>query len=158
MSNLIHTLQQFAQDHLATDSDHFLITVEQGAKNRRFSVIIDGDKGVSIDYCSQLSRYISRRIDEELGDSIEPFTFEVASPGVDRPLMIERQYPKHVGRSIRFIDAQGTEVKGKLTAVTGGVITVEAEKKEKDKKKLHFEEQQHTISEIKEPKIIVSFK
>ena len=43
-----------------------------------------------------------------------------------------------------------------------GILTAQLLKElkitEKDKKKLHFEEQQHTISEIKEPKIIVSFK
>jgi ribosome maturation factor RimP len=158
MSDLTATLKQYAEAHLADDTAHFLITVEKvGKSSSRYAVIIDGDSGVSIDYCSQLSRYISRRVDEELGDNIEPFTFEVASPGVERPLIFERQYPKHIGRSITFT-ANGQESKGKLLAVANGQITIEAEVKEEGKKKPSFVEQAYKISEITGPKIIVSFK
>jgi ribosome maturation factor RimP len=158
MSDLTAILKQYAEAHLAEDQAHFLITVEKVGKSAsRYAVIIDGDTGVSIDYCSQLSRYISRRIDEELGENIDPFTFEVASPGVERPLMFERQYPKHIGRSIIFT-ANGKESKGKLLAVENGEITIEAEVKEEGKKKPEFVEQAFKINEIIGPKIIVSFK
>lgn len=158
MSDLTNTLKQFAEEHLA-NGENFLITVEKAGKiTPRYTVIIDGDNGVSIDACSKLSRHISARVDEVLGDDVDAFTFEVASPGVDRPLVSERQYPKHIGRSIKFIAADGNEVQGKLTAVENGQITVNVEVKEKGKKKVEYKLEAFSLADIKEPKIIVSFK
>lgn len=158
MSDLTKTLTTYAEEHLA-DGEHFLITVEKvGLGTPKYTVVIDGDKGVSIDACSQLSRYISKKVDEDLGEDMPAFTFEVASPGVDRPLMTERQYPKHVGRGIKFITADGTTINGTLKAVSNGQITVDVEIKEKGKKKPEYKEGVFSLSDIKEPKIIVSFK
>jgi len=158
MADLTNTLKGYAEEFL-TDGEHFLVAIEKtGKAGQKYSLIIDGDHGASIDYCAALSRHVSRRVDEELGDdSTTPFTFDVASPGVDRPLLMERQYPKHIGREIKFGTPEGP-VKGKLLAVENGQITVNAEIVEKEKKKPRYEERTYKIELIKEPKIIVSFK
>lgn len=159
MNDLKETLKIFAEEYL-TDGEHFLIDIERSTKNsRKYAVIIDGDSGVSIDFCSKLSRHISVQIDEEIGeDDIEAFTYEVTTPGVDRPLLLERQYPKHLGRDIKFKDKEGNTTKGEFKAIKDGAITVDVEIKEKGKKKPVYKEQVFLLQEISEPKIIVSFK
>lgn len=158
MIDLKDTLKKFAEEFL-TEDEHFLIDVEKASPNsRKYVVVVDGDNGASIDFCSQLSRHISKKVDEELGEDIEAFTYEVSTPGVDRPLMLERQYPKHVGRGIKFTDSEDKPVKGTLKAVEEGKITVDVEKKEKGKKKSTYEEQVFELKDIREPKIIISFK
>lgn len=157
MINLEETLKNFAQEFLEGD-EHFLIGVERPSKNSsKYVVVIDGDTGVSIDFCSQLSRHISKKVDEELGEDIEAFTYEVSTPGVDRPLVLERQYPKHIGRTLKFT-TNGETVKGELLEVNKGEITVNVEEKQKGKKKLEYKKQVFKLIEINEPKIIVSFK
>lgn len=156
MIDIAGALEKYATAFMA-GSEYFLIAIEQAGKNStKYSVIIDGDKGVSIDYCSQLSRHISKQVDEEMGDNVGPFTYEVASPGVDRALVSARQYPKHIGRGIKFKTEAGKEIKGVLTAIEGEQITVEVEIKEG--KKTRTETDSFNIQEIKEPKIVVSFK
>ncbi len=158
MTDLKETLKVFAEEYL-TDREHFLIDVERASKNsNKYAVIIDGDNGVSIDFCSKLSRHISIKVDEELSDDIDAFTYEVTTPGVDRPLMQERQYPKHIGRGIKFKNSEGNNTKGTLKAVGNGEITVDVEIKEKGKKKPEYKEQVFKLQEISEPKIIISFK
>lgn len=158
MINLEETLKNYAQEYLQ-DGEHFLIGVERASKNStKYSVIIDGDNGVSIDFCSELSRHISKKVDEELGDDIGAFTYEVTTPGVDKPLVLERQYPKHIGRGIKFTDSEGKTTKGILNQVNNGEITVDVEVKQKGKKKVEHKEQVFKLTEIREPKIIISFK
>lgn len=158
MGDIAGALEKYATEFMA-GSEYFLIAIEQAGKNStKYSVIIDGDKGVSIDFCSQLSRHISKNIDDDMGDNVGPFTYEVASPGVDRPLVAARQYPKHIGRSIKFKTEAGAEISGALKAVDGEQITVDVEIKEKGGKKTRIETNSFSIPEIKEPKIVVSFK
>lgn len=158
MTNLEDTLEKYAQEFLV-DNEHFLIGVERASKNStKYAVVIDGDNGVSIDFCSQLSRFISKKVDEELGDDVGAFTYEVTTPGVDKPLVLERQYPKHIGRTIKFSNSEGKTVKGTLKEIEAGQITVDVETKQKGKKKIEYQEAVFSLTEIKEPKIIVSFK
>lgn len=157
MINLEETLKNFAQEFLE-GSEHFLIEVEKSTKNStKYVVVIDGDEGVSIDACSQLSRHISKKVDEELEDDLEAFTYEVSTPGVDRPLMLERQYPKHIGRTLKFT-AEEKVIKGEILEVSNGELTLNVEEKQKGKKKLEYTKQVFKLKDINEPKIIVSFK
>src|SRR5690606_5171543 len=104
---------------------YFVVDVHAGKVNRNISILIDGDEGISIEKCSEISRQISRRIDEELGEDTAAFTMEVSSPGADRPLKLERQYPKHIGRSLRFVDSEGKTREGVLTGVKNGEIILQ---------------------------------
>ena len=62
-------------------------------------IFIDGDRGPSLRDLEQLSREIGFLLDSD--DLLPgPYTLNVSSPGVDRPLVHPRQYPKHVGRQL----------------------------------------------------------
>ena len=61
-----------------------------------FKVIVglDGDNGVALQDCIDVSRFIDANLDREEQD----YALEVASVGVGSPLKLIRQYKKNVGR------------------------------------------------------------
>ena len=71
-----------------------------------FKVIItlDGDNGVVLQDCIDVSRAIENNIDREEQD----FSLEVASVGVGSPLKFVRQYKKNIGRTL--IVKTGSEI------------------------------------------------
>ena len=59
-------------------------------------VTLDGDNGVALQDCIDISRAIEPNLDREEQD----FSLEVASVGVGSPLKLVRQYKKNVGRTL----------------------------------------------------------
>ena len=53
------------------------------------------------------------------------FSLEVSSPGVDEPLLQQRQYTKNVGRTVAVTTNDGVEKTGVMTAATDEHITLE---------------------------------
>ena len=64
-----------------------------------FKIIIgiDGDNGVVLQDCIDVSRAIEHNLDREEVD----FSLEVASGGVSAPLKLVRQYKKNIGRTLQ---------------------------------------------------------
>ena len=63
-----------------------------------FKIIIgiDGDNGVVLQDCIDVSRTVEGNLDREEQD----FSLEVASVGVGSPLKLVRQYKKNIGRTL----------------------------------------------------------
>lgn len=131
--------------------DVFLVDLKIGAGNQ-INIKIDGDKGVLIADCVDLSRQIEHNLDRETED----FSLEVASAGIDTPLKFPRQYVKNLGRDLKVILLDGTEHKGKIIASNENSVTLELVKKVKSKKVK--EEVEINFDTIKESKITISFK
>jgi len=64
--------------------------------NFKITVALDGDNGVALQDCIDISRAIENNLDREEQD----FSLEVASVGVGSPLKMVRQYKKNVGRTL----------------------------------------------------------
>lgn len=130
-------------------------------------ILIDTDEGINISDCRAVSRNISRYLEGEEEEGNEIFNFrynlEVGSPGVGRPLKLLRQYHKNVGRDLKVKLLEGEEVKGKLTEVQDGFIFLLPQAKKKGKKgstpkKEDVELLKIDFEDIKEAKVLVSFK
>jgi len=63
----------------------------------KISVTLDGDNGVILQDCIDISRAIDSNFDREEQD----FSLEVASAGVSTPLKLVRQYKKNIGRTLK---------------------------------------------------------
>jgi ribosome maturation factor RimP len=131
--------------------DVFLVDLKIGAGNQ-INVKIDGDKGVLIADCVDLSRQIEHNLDRETED----FSLEVTSAGIETPLKFPRQYVKNLGRDLKAILFDATEYKGKIIASNENSVTLEVVKKVKSKKVK--EEVEINFDTIKESKITISFK
>ena len=69
-------------------------------KPAQLKVFIDHEQGITIDNCSDVSQHISGVLDVE--DPINvPYTLEVSSPGIDRPLMKLEHFKQFVGSTIK---------------------------------------------------------
>lgn len=64
---------------------------------QKIIVTLDGDNGVSLQDCIDVSRAIDNNLDREEHD----FSLEVASAGVSSPLKLKRQYKKNIGRILK---------------------------------------------------------
>lgn len=103
-------------------SDCFLIGINHS--NKKLEVFIDSDTGVTFETCKQVSRFLEHYIDEE-GWLGEKYVLEVSSPGVDRPLLLRRQYPKHLGRKLEVTTEAGKAHVGTLEEIGEDHITIE---------------------------------
>ena len=146
-------------ESLLEDDSLFLVDVRIKGNNTMpmVTVKIDGDKGVSIDTCAQLSRKLGNEIEAEgLIDS--RYNLEVSSPGLDQPIKLKRQYVNNIGRKVKVHLIEGKSVSGELMEVKEDGITVNVEKQVKNKKKKSFEVQDFAFTDIKKTNILVSFK
>ncbi len=71
---------------------------EQGGKVLR--VLVDRDGGVDLEAISTISQRLSRRLDIE-GFDPGPYSLEVSSPGVERPLTRPHDFAKRVGTKVK---------------------------------------------------------
>lgn len=139
------------------DGDKFLVDIRISTRNK-LMVFIDGDKGVSISDCAQLSRYIESLLDREKED----FELEVSSVGVGTPLKMIRQYRNNAGRLMLIIFHDGTRQKGRLVEVADQGIRIEKEIVKKGKKKKNPDTDKEMLffiaySDIHEAKILPAY-
>jgi ribosome maturation factor RimP len=87
---------QLLEEVLKDKPTLFLVAI---SINESFKVIItlDGDDGVNLQDCIDVSRAIDNNLDREEQD----YALEVASAGVSSPLTMERQYYKNIGRTLK---------------------------------------------------------
>ena len=91
------------------------VRVSVAGRRRLLRVVVDSDHGVSLDDAAEVSRDVSAALDatDVMGDM--PYTLEVSSPGVDRPLTEPRHWRRAAGRLVRVKTGAGT-VQGRVLA------------------------------------------
>jgi ribosome maturation factor RimP len=99
--------------HVATPGSHRIVTC-----------IVDGDASLNLDQVTSVSRVISELLDEAPFMGETPFTLEVTSPGVDRPLTQPRHFAKNVDRLLKIIKLDGSEVTGRILSNTDEDVTL----------------------------------
>ncbi|OYU94249.1 MAG: ribosome assembly cofactor RimP [Bacteroidetes bacterium B1(2017)] len=134
----------------------FVVDVEFKPGGGKLLVLIDSDGPLTIEQCRTLNKHLSTKLDEtDYGDT--PYTLEVSSPGVDRPLLLARQYQKHIGRELKVTLKAKTELLGKLIEATETSIQLHL----KDKKKAYLAKEPSfktiSLDEIEETLVQVSF-
>ena len=143
------------EEALAEKEELFLIDF-QISQDNKIKVILDGDQGVTLQDCMDVSRGIEHNLDREEED----FSLEVASAGATSPLVIPRQYKKNIGRILEVRTAE-RNFEGKLIAATEEHITLEwkdREPKPVGKGKITVQKKQEiAISDIQEAKVVLKF-
>ena len=105
----------------------FLIDLNINDANK-IMVTLDGDNGVQLQDCINISKAIDANLDREEED----FALEVASAGVSLPLKLVRQYKKNIGRILK-IKLQSQTIEAMLLEVSDENITVEWSSREPKK-------------------------
>jgi ribosome maturation factor RimP len=112
-------------DALVERPDLFLINWEINNENH-IKIIIDGDQGVRVQDCIDISRAVEHNLDREAWD----FSIEVLSAGVTEPLTMARQYKKNIGRWLK-VKLEDQEVEGELTSIGDQAFTLSYQVREK---------------------------
>jgi len=104
------------------------VKVAAAGRRRLLRVVVDADRRPSLDDIAELSRSLSKELDESGVMGEAAYTLEVSSPGVDRPLTEPRHWRRVQGRLVRVPLAPGAPghagtIEGRvITAGPGGVI------------------------------------
>jgi ribosome maturation factor RimP len=152
-------IEELAQERIdELNRDLFIVDITISPANA-IQVEIDSAVGnVAIEDCISVSRNIEHNLDREEQD----FELQVSSPGLDRPFRVVQQYKKNVGREVKLTPINGTKIEGLLKSANDEGVVIETESKErlegKKKKVTVVEEYSFNYDEIKETKIIITFK
>lgn len=111
------------------------VTITPAGRRRVVKVVVDsafdGDGDVtetipslSLDEVADATRTVSEALDDSdvLGE--QPYTLEVTSPGVSRPLTEARHFQRNVGRLVTFTLGDGTQLTGRIARAGAQDLTV----------------------------------
>lgn len=138
-------------------TDRFLVDLKIEVGNK-ITIEMDAFSGFSIGDCVKISRFIEEKLDREKED----FELNVSSPGAEKPFKVPQQFKKHIGRTLKVKSSDGIELQGQLLNADEQKIIIESSVKEKvegkKSKELIVRQFEFQINNIKEAKIILSFK
>lgn len=154
--NFKEKVGQVLKNSLKEYPELFLISLSISIDNK-IKIILDGERGVSINDCITISRSIENNLDAEDPD----FAIEVSSVGAEDPFVDKRQYKKNLNRILSIIDKDKNKFKGKLITVDEFEILIQWKQREPKKigkgKITKTKSKLLKYSEIQEAKVIINF-
>jgi ribosome maturation factor RimP len=118
-------------DHLrALGLDIEAVEITPAGKRRILRIAVDKDGGVTLDEVAEATREVNRVLDgsEVMGE--QPYTLEVTSRGVDRPLTLPRHWRRNAGRLVKVTFGDGTSVTGRIGKSTDEHVALDVEGKQ----------------------------
>jgi ribosome maturation factor RimP len=101
------------------------VEVTPAGKRRILRVAVDQDGGVTLDDVAEATREVSRVLDDSDVMGEQPYTLEVTSRGVDRPLTLPRHWRRNAGRLVRVTLTGGEAVTGRVVGTDDESATLE---------------------------------
>ncbi|CAN2207855.1 ribosome maturation protein RimP [Candidatus Nanopelagicaceae bacterium] len=137
----LHKAGYFLEDvNLVSPGQHRIVTV-----------IVDGKSALNLDQVTVASKLVSELLDEATFMGETPFTLEVTSPGIDRPLTLPRHFAKNVDRLLKVTKIDGVVVTGRILANTDSDVTLSVTEK-KDVKEVVI-----SLGDIKRAQVEIEF-
>jgi ribosome maturation factor RimP len=101
------------------------VDVTPAGRRRVVRVVVDKDGGVTLDEIADTTRVVSQQLDEHDLMDEQPYTLEVTSPGIDRPLTRPRHWRRNVGRLVKVSGPGPDAVIGRIVDADEHVAQVE---------------------------------
>ena len=108
------------------------VEVTPAGKRRVLRVAVDKDGGVTLDDVADATREVSRVLDDSDVMGEMPYTLEVTSRGVDRPLTLPRHWRRNVDRLVKATLADGSEVTGRIVGSDETAATLDVDGERRD--------------------------
>lgn len=109
------------------------VTVTPVGKRRLVAVVVDcEDRNPSLDEVTVVSKEVSAILDNYTQMGEMPFTLEVTTPGIDRPLTLGRHWKKNIGRLVKITPKTGEKYIGRIASVKNNAVTIEMKGKESE--------------------------
>ena len=148
-------VEQQLNNSLLEKPSLFLIDISI-SDSYKIVVTLDGDNGVTLQDCIDVTRAIEGNLDREAQD----YALEVASVGVGSPLKLVRQYIKNIGRTL-IVKTNEATIEAALTAAYDTKIVLSWEAREPKKigkgKETVLKNQEIPYNEIKQAVVTVNF-
>lgn len=149
MTDSLETLVETTVASLGFDLEALDLT--PAGNKRVLRIAVDRDGGVGIDHITDATRAISEVLDSTDVMGEQPYTLEVTSRGVDRPLTLPRHWRRNEGRLVRLrlvsddssvdgrigvSDDDGVEILGRTTTryayadITTALVQIELNRKD----------------------------
>jgi len=105
------------------------LDVTPAGRRRLIRVTVDGDgpagRGPDLDQIAEATRSVSQALDESDLMGEQPYTLEVSSRGVSRPLATPAHYRRNVGRLLALTLTDGSQTMGRITASDDAAVSIE---------------------------------
>lgn len=143
---VVEKLHDITDNILREWPDLFVVDVKlKGNKGtQKLLVTLDGDHGVNIDQCAEVSRKLGKTIDEE-GLIEDKYILEVSSAGLGAPLQMPRQFQRHQGKKLHLVLNDGRDLKGELISHSDEGISLKVGEKEEF---YYFKDIQKSVVEV----------
>jgi ribosome maturation factor RimP len=103
------------------------VEVTPAGKRRVLRVAVDKDGGVTLDDVADATRAISAVLDESDVMGEMPYTLEVTSRGVDRPLTLPRHWRRNADRLVKVTLVEGETLTGRITTCDDTTATLDVD-------------------------------
>ena len=123
MGRISEILRKLAEEAVE-GTDMFVVGVHPNSTETLIRIHIDADSGLNMKRLGEVSRAISRRVDE-MDTGEQQFTMEVSSPGAEKPLTMLRQLPKHIGRKLDILKLDGERIIAVLKVLEAETLELE---------------------------------
>jgi ribosome maturation factor RimP len=141
ISPALHKAGYFLEDvNLVSPGQHRIVTV-----------IVDGASALNLDQVTVASKLVSELLDDAPFMGETPFTLEVTSPGIDRPLTLPRHFAKNIDRLLKVTKTDGEVITGRIHSNTESDVTLTVTEK-KDVKEVTI-----ALVEIKRAQVEIEF-
>jgi ribosome maturation factor RimP len=108
----------------AAGMDLETVRLTVAGRRRLLRITVDSDNGVSLDDAADVSREISAQLDANAALGDVPYTLEVSSPGVDRPLTQPRHWRRARGRLVTVKVTGEGSLEGRVLAADADGVTL----------------------------------
>ncbi len=107
------------------------VEIVPAGKRRLLRLVVDGDgpegNGPLLDDIAEATKAVSVALDEDNAAGVSPYTLEVTSRGVSRPLTLPRHWRRNAGRLVRVNLAAGDEITGRIGEVADDHVELKTE-------------------------------
>lgn len=114
------------------DLDVEAVELTPAGKRRVLRVAVDKDGGVTLDDVAEATREVNSVLDESDVMGEHPYTLEVTSRGVDRPLTLPRHWRRNTDRLVKASLVEGGEVEGRIIGSTEDTVTLRVDGTERE--------------------------
>jgi ribosome maturation factor RimP len=119
--------QELATPLGALGLDVEAVELTPAGKRRILRIAVDGDEGVTLDDVAGATKKVSEVLDASDVMGEQPYTLEVTSRGVDRPLTLPRHWRRNTDRLVKVTTTDGDTVTGRIVRSDDEAVTLDVE-------------------------------
>lgn len=137
------------------------VELTKAGSQTNLRVAVDQDGGVDLDQIAEATRAVSQVLDEspeaERALGAAPYTLEVSSPGVTRPLTLPRHWRRNKGRLVKCTLVEGGEVEGRVGESDDEGVELLVDKRASKGAKPRIEATRLAYADIRKAKVQIEF-